>query len=673
MPEGPAAPARPTRGVAGVALEEAAPIASGHGVTVPVMRGGEVVAMVAFTADPRGGAQALDPSSDFGVAMAQFLQDPKASMAQDPGRFLLLNAEVRKLPPQAVAALAREVGVNLSSALGDLVAQGRLGPAELDRVSRANGVAPDAGRLEAADAKALAKAGTTVAGLVERLALDLSVRGAGSGAQVVRAQELAAEHLALAAGAKLQRDLGAFGLVGRISSWLVTKAPEGLQGPALGKASMIAFKALPLAAQLRADPALALGAAWATLSASERAQLKSPEGLKAIMASAAAKSDQLAYIPQTLTAGEQRALGFKTVLATLVEPGGAGEALRKALAGEPAAPGKPAADPKAILEGLKARNGASAWSLLPESDRAALLSPEGKKALKAAVGGADWVEARGLVAQGGLGSEGLRTRLLKEVLRPLDPAEGLTGAIARLNGAAAAERKAFVAEGGPPLELAMAALRRQVTDGTPGFARQLAAARTEQEVASLVGPWVWGALKAEEKKALMDADVRRMVVEESQAYRASGKSLAEAARNFNEVTTKLQATLDLLLQPDQQFRLEFAKDPVAALQKRGLWKFMPEPLQAALEDPAKRPGLQAVTEAVQQVVVPMLAKKDADAVRRQNNLKRAIGGVNAGNYRPLLGILRFGQADLTRHVRAGLLRAMDEDEAPVKGANLRFV
>lgn len=658
-------------------LEEGSPIPTGQGVQVPVMRGGQVVAVVQYQADPLGGSleggRGLDPGSDFSQAMAGFLANPGLTMRQDPMRFLVLNAEARKLGPTEVARLAGELGVDLGSALGELVASGRLAPKELDRLVRANGVKPDLGRLEAADAKALAKAGTTLAGLVERLSLDLSVRGVGTGAQVERAKALAGEHLALAGGAKLQRELGAFGLVGRISSWLVTQAPPEAKGPALGRATMAAFQALPLAAQLRADPALALGAAWVTLSAAERAQLKSPEGLKALMGAAAAKSDQLSYVPQTLTPNEQRALALKTVLSALVEGGGPGEALRKALAGEPLAPGKPPADPKLILEGLKAKNGQPVWALLPEAERAALLSPEGRKALKASLASPEWVEARQMLAQGGLGAEGLRTRLLKEVLKPAGAQEGLAGAIARLQGAAVSERKAFVAEGGPPLELAMAALRRQVTDGPPQFARQLASARTEGEVASLVGPWVWGALKDEEKKALMDADVRRMVVEESQAFRASGKSLAEAARSFQEGSQKLQAALDLLLQPDQQFRIEFAKDPVAALQRRNLWKFMPEPLQAAMEDPAKRPGLQAVTEAVQQVVVPMLAKKDAEAVRRQNNLKRAITGVNVGNYRPLLGLLRLGQADLGRHVRAGLMRAMEEDEKPVKGSQLRFV
>ena len=134
----------------------------------------------------------------------------------------------------------------------------------------------------------------------------------------------------------------------------------------------------------------------------------------------------------------------------------------------------------------------------------------------------------------------------------------------------------------------------------------------------------------------------------------------------------VQQALDFLLRPDNEFRKEFEKDPVAALKKRGLWVQMPDTIQQSLADGQRQVKLSKLVESVQEALSPIILRQ-LGFQKKLDNLQKAVKGVNAGNYARLLGLLDLGVPELQRAVRGGLMDAMDGEAEHKPGGSLSFV
>lgn len=613
-----------------------------------------------------GAAAARDPYTDYGEALRTYMFAPQKLLAAAPEKFLFLNTEARQFSAVQVAEMAKAEGVSLSEVVTTMVSRGLASQPLIERLCQFHGLRGEVSQLKAVDQTLLDRSATLNA-LVDRLALDLSVQGAGTRPATQQAAELATAYHQLAAKLPLvpssERLLdgetkGAF-------RWLLQKAESVQANRRQDQMSELRaqFQQLPLAVQLKADPRLALGATWFTLTPQERSLLDQPESLQRLIGQAAERSDQVAYVPQNLTAGEKRTLATRTTLLALFDPAREGAQLRAKLGGMPAETHSrlPASqDPPAALKALVARNGEKVWDLLPDADRARFSDPRQAGDWKALMADPVMQDALVTLREGSTGAEQIRAAVLKTVLAAPPDQDMRETAKACLAAVKDAQDRLFTALDASPLDLALTAINRQVQEGNLGFVQRFLDP-PQGRLDHVVGPFVWNRLSPAEKKLMNDEGYRRHLVAEGAEMRATGASLAEEAREFQRHTESLQQAFDYLLRPENGFRAEFERDPVGALQRRGLWQQLPDPAQQAILQARNTPQLPQLVAAVQQAIAPILTQQAVSREYREN-LRKSVRQINAGNYRGLFRVLEMPRAELTRTVTTAIQRAMEHGE-----------
>lgn len=633
-------------------------------------------------ADPAAVGHAHDPRADFGESLKSFMYKPEGLLAKAPGKFLFLNAETRQYSQAQVQSMAKAAGLDLGAVVTDMLVGGRASQATVNRICEAHGLAADATALRAKDQQTLAR-GANLEGLTARLALDLGANGPATAKAVREAELLLQAYDKVASKLPLTRDPSRVGLpVGTgVFAWIATRAAQLGEGRTSRVAAELgeiraAFQRLPLAAQLKVDPKLALGAGFFRLSPAERALLGSPAGVQGLVARAGERVDEVGYIPQRLNASEKRALATQTVIETLFDPGAAGQTLRAKLGwveGKPV-PGasqKPQ-DPAAALKELTARNGDAVFGLLGDDQKKALGDRKALAALKEALADPALAAAVATLRHDATGAEQLRTAVLRVALDAGKQQGDLLGAIQGAIVSIRAEQARFTkALDGGALELALTEVNRQVQEGNIEFVQRFVADRPDA-LEEALGPWVTLGLSPAEKKLLEDPDYRRHLVADAKTLRATGASLAEEARQFRVETENLQQTLDFLTRPDQAFRREFEKDPVGALQKRGIYQHLPDPVKLMMTETDRHTQLQQLTKAVEQAIAPII-QRQLGHQKQLENLRAAIKTVNAGNYKPILGVLDLGEAEMNRAVKATLGSAMSAGDRELKTGIVDFL
>ncbi|MEB3198013.1 MAG: hypothetical protein VKP62_12505 [Candidatus Sericytochromatia bacterium] len=621
-----------------------------------------------------------DPVADLGEAFKLLVHHPQALLTRAPGKFLMLNAEANLYPPADVRAMALATGVDLPEVLTSLAVAGRVSPETLARVSQHHGIRLDVARLRASEQRILAQGGDLEA-LTRRLRLDLGTRGPGTLRDLQTGQAILQAYRGEVARMQPVGEAAAFGLPAsqRRFPWLAGVAQQvmGLIGNASApeREFKAQFQALPLAAQLRVSPELALGATWFRLSPEEKATLRDPVSLQGLVAAAAETLEETGYVPQRLNASEKRALAVRTLIDALLDTGRSGAQLRSRLGSDQEPLVSRAlrrVDPLGALQELSAPNGESVTKLLDTRTTAQLTDKRLPNELKAALTDPSFRAALTVLGQESHGADQLRAAVTRFAIQqgakdadPLKVVQGLVQAIQQ-------EQQRFIKSlDGGALELSLSEVSRQVREGNTQFVRawlQPGAGALEKAL----GPWVSSALSTSERKLLEDPDYRRHVLEESQHDFVTGTSLAEEARLYRIQTENLQEALDLLTRPDNAFRREFAADPVGSLVRRGIYPHLPVAVQEALADGGKVPKLGELVRAIERTLSP-LAQKQLAHQREWENLRRAIGSVNAGNYRPILGILDMGEDDLTHHVQTTLTSAMTHGDKEIRGGIIRFL
>jgi hypothetical protein len=524
--------------------------------------------------------------------------------------------------------------------------------------------------------------------LVARLALDMGANGPATAKAVREAEALAATFDRLAARLPVGRDPAKAGLPtgSGVFAWIASRTAK-MGEDRLSKVDAelaevrAQFQRLPLAAQLKVDPRLALGAAWFRFSAEERTLLADPAAVQGLVARAGERVDEVGYIPQKLNASEKRALATRTVIEALFDPSAAGAAFRAKL-GAPdgrgadagRGPRKPEAppDPLAALKDLPARNGEPALALLDDGQKKALGDRKAGAALKAALADPAVADALATLRRGAAGAEEIRTAVLKYTLEAGKKEGDLVAAVQGAIAAVKAEKERFVKglDGGA-LELALTEVNRQVQEGNVEFVQRFVA-ESPEALEEALGPWVWRSMSDSERKLLEDPDYRRHLVDDAQTLRATGASLAEEARQFRIQTENIQQTLDFLTRPDQTFRKEFANDPVGALTRRGIFQHLPDPIKQTLAEGERITQIQQLTKAVEQTLAPIIQRQMGHQ-RQLENLRAAIKTVNASNYQPILGILDLGEAEMGRAVRTSLTSAMSQGDKEIRGGIISFI
>ena len=281
-------------------------------------------------------------------------------------------------------------------------------------------------------------------------------------------------------------------------------------------------------------------------------------------------------------------------------------------------------------------------------------------------------EAIATLRRGATGGEEIRTAVLKYALDQGRKEGDLVAAVKGAVDAVKAEKARFMKglDGGS-LELALTELNRQVQEGNVEFVQKFVADSPEA-LEEALGAWVWQGLSEPERKLLEDPDYRRHLVADAQTLRATGASLAEEARQFRIQTENIQQTLDFLVRPDQAFRKEFANDPVGALTRRGIFPHLPDPIKKALAEGERITQIQQLTRAVEQTLQPIIQRQIGHQ-RQLENLRTAIKTVNAGNYKPILGILDLGEADMNRAVRTTLTSAMSHGDKEIRAGIISYI
>jgi hypothetical protein len=625
-------------------------------------------------------AGALDPREDLGEALKALIHAPGRLMRLAPAKLLLLNAEARVLGGTEVRALAAREGIDLRRVLTELAVSGRVTPATLRRIADHHGIGIDRTVVQAREQALLARGGAMEA-LVARLSADLAVRGPGSARVAREAELLAATHGQLVARMPLTADPVAAGLSPgqRVFRWVaeslgkLAERPMGRAGAELAEVRA-QFQQLPLAAQLRVAPQLALGATWLRLAPEERALLRDPVSLQGLVARASEAVEEVAYVPQQLNATERRALAVRTLVDGLMDPGGAGRAVRSRLGANEAAPRRATQpfDPSAGLKELVAVNGQPVLGLLGEAARRSLADRQGQAALRQALSEPVLQEAIQTLRSNGLGAEHLRAAVLRFSLEQGRRSDDVVAVVQGLVQALKQERTRFEKSlDGGALELALVEVSRQVRERNVEFVSAFTRAR-DGALDEALGPWVAGLLSPAERKVLDDVDYRRHLVADAREDVVTGQALAEEARQYRIHTENIQSVLARLVEPDRSFRAEFSKDPVGTLVRWGIFTHLPTPLQQSLSDAAKAPRIETLVRAVEQTMSPVL-QRQMQREEQLRNLRAAVGTVNASNYGPLLGILEEDDATINREVRRTLETAMTEGQGPFRGGLLRFL
>ena len=262
-----------------------------------------------------GGPQAeLDPRADFGESLKSFLFKPEALLAKAPAKFLFLNAETRQYPAAQVQAMAKAAGIDLGKVVTETLVSGRATQATISRICEHHGLAADAVALRAKDQQMLAK-GANLEGLVGRLALDLGANGPATARAMREAEALSQTFDKLAARLPAGRDPARAGLApgNGVFAWIASRASRlgedrlSRVDAELGEVRA-QFQRLPLAAQLKVDPRLALGAAWFRFSADERKLLADPQAVQGLVARASERVDEVGS--GCRTAGSKPWAGF---------------------------------------------------------------------------------------------------------------------------------------------------------------------------------------------------------------------------------------------------------------------------------------------------------------------------------------------------------------------------
>lgn len=621
-----------------------------------------------------------DPREDFAEAFQSFMTSPAALLKSAPEKFLFLNAESRQYSPADVQRMAKEAGVDLTQVVTSLVVSGRASQTMIDRMCEFHGISADKVALLAKDQELLGK-GANLDALTERLALDIGANGAATTKLLKAGEGLAKEYHGLMARLPLAREGDGLGKGNGVVSWLVARATNAVGGDRLAKvdAAMADVRAqftkLPLAVQLRTDPRLALGATWFTLSGQERALLSTPEGVQQLIARAAGRAEDVAYIPQNLTANEKAQLANRTILEALFDPSSEGATFRAKLAGvaDPNGPKPAAVSPEQALKGLTAKNGEKVWNLLSDAQKKFFSDPRNVSELKQMLTDPEAEAARGVLRDGSTGAVQLKASLLRFQFGEARLATDLKVQLeAVLSNIKVTRQQLFDGLGGSPLEVALTEVNRQVQEGNMPFIQKFLAAKGEKAVADVLGPWVANALSPAERKLLEDGDYRRHLVQDAGQIRSTGTSLADEARQYRIQTENIQKALDFLLEPDNQFRQDFERDPVEALKKRGLWVHLPDPIQQQLADGDRKIKLSKLVEGVQEAMSPIILRQ-IGYQKKLANLKASIQGVNAGNYQPLLGLLDLGVPEMQRVVKSGITSAMAGESEHKVGGPLTFV
>ncbi|MEB3221843.1 MAG: hypothetical protein VKS61_07155 [Candidatus Sericytochromatia bacterium] len=627
-----------------------------------------------------GGKAATDPREDLGETLKALMHAPESLLRTSPAKLLLLNAEARVLGAAEVRALAAKLGVDLKGVLTDLAVSGRVTPATLRRIAEHHGLSVDRATVEAREQALLVRGGTMEA-VVSRLTADLATRGVGAARAVREAEALAATHARLLASLPLTADPRAVGLTAgqRVFRW-VAESLGRAAGPRAGRVGAelsevrAQFQRLPLAAQLRVAPELALGATWLRLSIAERATLRDPVALQGVVAKASQGVEEVAYVPQQLNGSERRALAVRTLVDALVDPGMAGRSLRSRLGGaEPGSRrGTQPFDPASGLKELAAVNGQTVLSLLGEGARRGLADRQAQAALRQALAEPVLQEAIQTLRSNGLGAEPLRAAVLRYALEQGRRSDDVAGAVQGLVQALKQERLRFEKSlDGGALELALVEVARQVRERNVEFVTAFTRDR-EGALDEALGPWVASLLSPAERKLLEDVDYRRTQVADARDEVVTGQALAEEARQYRIHTENIQNVLERLVEPDHTFRAEFSRDPVGTLVRWGIFPHLPTPLQQTLSDAARAPRIETLVRAVEQTMSPVL-QRQMQRERQLRNLKEAVRTVNAGNYGPLMAILDEDDATISREVRHTLDAAMENGQAPFRGGLLRFL
>ncbi|MEB3328044.1 MAG: hypothetical protein VKQ33_02295 [Candidatus Sericytochromatia bacterium] len=627
-----------------------------------------------------GGHKALDPREDLGEALKALVHAPERLMKVAPAKLLVLNAEARVLAAAEVRALAADVGVDLRGVLTDLAVSGRATPATLRRIADHHGLSVDRATVQAREQTLLVRGGTLEA-IEMRLSVDLATRGAGSARAVREAEALLATYTRLLATLPLTAAPQRVGLTAgqRVFRWLatglrrVTEAPGGRIGAELAEVRA-QFQRLPLAAQLRVAPELALGATWLRLSVQERATLRDPVALQGLVARASEGIEEVAYLPQQLNASERRALAVRTLVEGMVDPGGTGRSVRSRLGGtEPGARrGTQPFDPASGLKELVAVNGQAVLSLLGEPARRSLADRRLQAALRQVLAEPLLQEAIQTLRSNGLGAEPLRASILRFSLEQGRRSDDVVEVCQGLVQALKQEHLRFAKSlDGGALELVLVEVARQVREGNVEFVNAFKRDR-KGALEEALGPWAARLLSPSERKLLEDPDYRRHLLADVRDDVVTGQALAEEARQYRIHTENIQQVLARLLEPDRSFRAEFARDPVGTLIRWGLFPHLPLSLRQALSDATRAPRIETLVKAIEETMSPVL-QRQLQREQHLRNLRAAVGTVNASNYGPLLGILEEDDATLSREVRRTLETAMTEGQGPFRAGLLRFL
>lgn len=617
-----------------------------------------------------------DPHSDLSVSIKEFLYNPELLLKTAPAKFLFLNADTHQFSPERVKAMAAAAGVDLGSVVTELLISGAASQATISRICEFHGLSADKGALVAKDQELLGKSANLDA-LLGRLALDINLNGLATSKLLAQGTMLAQTYHRKVGDLPLTRDPERVGLKSAtgVFSWIAARASRPSERRLAILHAEVAetrsqFQRLPLVVQLKTDPKMALGAAWFRLSAPERALLSDPLAVQQFVARAAAKTDQMAYIPQTLGPTEKRSLVQNTVLDAIFDPGSAGVQFRAHLGGLPGPDGKRVEqNPTAGLKNLTARNGESVFHLMPDDLRRRMGDRARQPEFRNLLTRPELTDALAVMKSGAPGAEQVKMVLLKFSLNAAKNQQDPVAAVGLCLEQIGAARTEFLKSvGGNALEMALTEINRQVQEGNMAFIQKLVS-RAPSQVEEALGPWVWQALSPAERKVLSDPDYRQHLVTDARHLRTTGGSLAEEARQYRIHTENIQQSLELLLRPDPQFRKDFARDPMQALQKRGIWNHLPTPTQTALTTGDKAPQLSALTEAVEQAIAPISQRKLGHQ-RQSENLRAAIGRVNATNVENLVQLLNQRPADITRVVKGGLASAMDGGSKEYRGGIL---
>jgi hypothetical protein len=329
-------------------------------------------------------------------------------------------------------------------------------------------------------------------------------------------------------------------------------------------------------------------------------------------------------------------------------------------------------DPTAALRELVAVNGDTVLELLGNAGSASLASKQTLSTLGQILNEPAMKEALQVLRHGALGAENLRAAVLRFTLEqgqqtadPVQVAQGLLRVVQR-------ERELFVQRVGPgALELALSEATRQSREGQSRFVRTWLS-DSDRALDKALGPWLSGALSPADRRLLADRDYRRYVAEDAKNVFTTGQSLAEEARIFKVQTDNIQSALELLLNADHDFRTEFARDPVGALVRRGIFEHLPEPMRERLLDGGQSPRLAQLVKSVELTLAPLLQRQLLQQQQREN-LRAAIQTVNAGNYRPMLGILDLDDDDMQRHVKSTLDSALAHGDKEIRGGIVRYL